>query len=169
MAQQNEKQSPADKPQTPISQLPQKPASKASWLAQAGEKELPPDTVKVPDPKPDVVVLIKTPQGYVKALEMERGGDTLIGQGPVAEQFADIVADAISRKVTVTCKPAEGEGGFTEADAASLEYVRSMVESRQKYERAQSFLFFVAVTALVLAACFVIAASISFLRKKNRR
>lgn len=156
--------------QTPLNQLPQKPASKANWLTTSGEKELPPDAVRVPDPKPDIVVLIKTDSGYVKALEMERGGDTLIGQGPVAEQFSDIVADAISRKMTLTCKPAEGsDSGFSESDRASLEYVRRSLDTQQKFDRAQSLFFFIAVAAIVLAGCFVTAASVSILRKKNRR
>lgn len=129
-------------------QTPQRPASKSSWIG--GSLEAPGETIKVPEGRPDVLVFVKTGDGYEKAMEIDRGGDSLFGTGPVATEFTEILAEAISQKLSITCKAAPS-GNAVSAVQENVIYIREMLEEKKKQDE-----FAVTLLGIALAAAVII-------------
>lgn len=149
-------------PQKPIAQatLPQKPASKASWVMDGPE----PDSVKIPEGKPDVLVLIKTQAGYVKAMEIDRAGDSLFGTGPVATEFTEILTEAISQKLSVTCK--SGTDGGIEALSKQISIVQGQLDARRRQDDFALTLLIIGLAAAVL--CTIVYLVLARLQRPRR-
>lgn len=132
----------------PANQLPQKPASKTAWVHGMVEPE-PADTLKVPDSKPDVIVFIKTRDGYQKAMEIDKGGDSLFGSGAAAGEFTEILTEAISQKLSVTCKTAGSQSGIN-AVTEQIAYVRQQLDEKKTRDEFAMILLGIGLAAAVL-------------------
>lgn len=135
-------------PTRPIAQLPQKPASKPAWLN--GEGEPVGEVLKIPEDRPDLVVFIKTQAGYVKAMQMNKEGDSLFGTGEVAHEFTEIVSEAISKKIHITCVPPEDSARSSAAAKETSRIVLAYIEKQKEFEVAVTKLVITSFAAVVI-------------------
>lgn len=142
-------QRPAPPAETP-KVLPQRPASRSGWVEPEGAAPVEPP--KPADQHPDALLLIKTPGGYAKALEIEKGKD-LFPEGSAAREFTEILAKSLSEKMAANCT----ESGSREIRAA-LEDIRIQLDARRKMDEFAALLLAIALAAglLTTIAFFVI-------------
>lgn len=154
----------AQKPASPLpAQAPAKQPIKASW--QPGDIDPASEIIRVPEGKPDVLVFIKTPQGYQKVMEIDKGGDSLFGSGPAASEFTEILTEAISRKLSVTCKAAPGNAGI-DSVSDQLTLVREQLDAKRRQDEFALVLLGIGIAAAVL--CTIVYLVLGKLQGRGR-
>jgi hypothetical protein len=135
--------------------LPQKPAAKLPWAGSGGE--VLPDLLKIPDNRPDVLIFVKTPSGYVKAMEIDRNGESLFGTGEAAKNFTGVLTEAISSKLRLDCPTPEIPGLVQISD--SIRHVELQLESRRKLDEFAALLLGIAIAAATISvlAFFIVS------------
>jgi hypothetical protein len=125
--------------------LPQKPAS--GWVNPEN-----PASVEPPEAPPEALLLIKTPNGYVKALELSKGKD-LFAEGAPAREFSELLAKHIAQNLSASCQ----ESGTTEV-SSSLKEIKAQLDARRKMDEFAALLLAIALGAgfLSTVAYFVI-------------
>lgn len=150
-------------PAAPPATLPQKPATRSLWLS--GDPEPAQECLKLPEGRPDIIVFIKTKDGYAKAMEIDKGGDSLFGSGAVASEFTEILTEAISRKLSVTCKAVTGSPEM-ESISGQLALVREQLEAKRRQDEFAMVLLGVGLVAAVL--CTIVYLVLAKLQSRRR-
>lgn len=125
--------------------LPQRPAS--GWVNPENPTSAEPSEVP-----PEALLLIKTPNGYVKALELSKGKD-LFAEGAPAREFSELLAKHISQTMSASC-----QGSGTTEVTTALKEIKAQLDARRKMDEFAALLLAIALGAgfLSTVAYFVI-------------